>query len=59
MEHGTRPPSYDLVEVAAHNLRNQNIQQIFDAGLHEFIVAFIANNQRIAEAISADYRFVG
>ena len=59
LEHGARPPSYDLIEVAAHNLRNQNIQQIFDAGLHEFIVAFIANNQRIAEAISADYRFVG
>ena len=57
-EHGARPAACDLVETAAHTLQGQDIQKIFEWGLHEFILEFIASNQRIADAISTDYRFV-
>jgi uncharacterized alpha-E superfamily protein len=34
-----------------------NVDQIFEAGLHEFLVDFLARNAAIAQAIAQDYRF--
>ena len=33
------------------------VDQIFEAGLHEFLVDFLARNNAIARAIAGDYRF--
>jgi hypothetical protein len=33
------------------------VDQIFDAGLHEFLVDFLARNGALAQAIADDYRF--
>ena len=34
------------------------IEDIFDMGLHEFLVEFMRGNSAIANAISEDYRFL-
>lgn len=57
-EHGQDMPSSALVREACARLEETDIEQIFEHGLHQFIVAFIAHNQRIASAIAADYRFI-
>jgi len=33
------------------------VDQIFEAGLHEFLVDFLARNGALAQAIAEDYRF--
>jgi len=33
------------------------VDQIFDFGLHEFLVDFLARNAAIGHAIAEDYRF--
>ena len=57
-DHGHETPSHTLLRDSVSQLHQTNIEQIFDRGLHEFIVDFIACNQKIAQAISTDYRFV-
>ncbi len=57
-EYGHETPSHDLLRAAGEQLHQTTIEQIFDKGLHQFIVEFLACNQRIANAISADYRFI-
>jgi uncharacterized alpha-E superfamily protein len=57
-EHGTTLPSHALLGDAVARLKALTIADIFDAGLHEFLGRFIADNCRIAEAIAADYRFI-
>ena len=34
-----------------------SVDQIFEAGLHEFLIDFLARNAAIAQAIAEDYRF--
>jgi len=57
-EYGEEKPSFALVNEANARLDASSIDTIFEAGLHEFTLDFIAANRRIADAISADYRFV-
>lgn len=57
-QYGTTVPSGTLIEKAHDQLTQANMDRIFDTGLHEFIVDFIRHNQQIADAISADFRFV-
>jgi len=57
-EHGRKMPSHDLLREIGDRLASQDIEHIFEQGLHEFIVEFIASNQQIADAVAADYRFV-
>ena len=40
-------------------LSNNNIDEIFDQGLHEFILDFITSNEALATQIEQDYRFYG
>lgn len=56
-EYGQREPSYDLACEAADRLRKQDIEGIFDIGLHQFLLGFIGENQALASAIAIDYRF--
>ena len=34
------------------------IEDVFDQGLHEFLVDFMASNVAIGQAIATDYRFL-
>jgi uncharacterized alpha-E superfamily protein len=42
---------------ADQGLSSLTIRAIFDRGLHEFLLEFIASNRAIADAIAEDYRF--
>lgn len=57
-EYGREGSSCGKARAAAMALREQDIEGIFDIGLHQFLLNFIGENQRIASAIGADYRFV-
>ncbi|MBO9497978.1 MAG: alpha-E domain-containing protein [Novosphingobium sp.] len=56
--HGDRGECHALMRDADRALSEATIQSIFDGGLHEFLVGFIAGNQGIANAIASDYRFI-
>jgi uncharacterized alpha-E superfamily protein len=58
-EYGHESPAHELLRGAVTNLHQTGIEQIFERGLHQFIIAFTAANQQIANAIATDYRFVG
>ncbi|MDB5723416.1 MAG: hypothetical protein JWQ16_170 [Novosphingobium sp.] len=57
-EHGREGTACDLLRDACTRLRQTGIETIVDHGLHQFIGKFIASNQRLAQAVAADYRFV-
>jgi uncharacterized alpha-E superfamily protein len=57
-EHGAESRSHVLLQAARDELGRSPIEKIIEAGLHEFIVAFIAQTLEIAQAISEDYRFI-
>lgn len=56
--YGSETPAHLVLRQATNKLSQTTIADIFDFGLHEFITNFIASNRQIAEAISADYRFI-
>lgn len=55
--HGQDSQCNVLLCEARTKLEMATIDNVFDTGLHEFLVAFIASNQSIASAIAQDYRF--
>lgn len=57
-EYGGETPAHRLLGDAARGLDGTSVEVILEHGLHQFIGEFIAGNQRIAEAIAADYRFI-
>jgi len=57
-EYGTRTAAHDLWDDASARLQRTAIEQIFEQGLHQVIVDFIAANQQLGAAIAAAYRFV-
>ncbi|MCA1661767.1 MAG: alpha-E domain-containing protein [Novosphingobium sp.] len=56
-DYGNAAPCHAMLDEADERLREGDIDEIFDAGLHEFIGGFIARNQAIAAQIQRDYRF--
>ena len=56
--HGSEGLSNMLMRDADTRLTELTIDDIFDQGLHEFLVEFTANNASIADAIANDYRFL-
>lgn len=58
LEYGGETPSHDLVRDRCMALRETSIEQVFEQGLHEFLLQFISDIARIDSAIAADYRFV-
>gem|GEM_PF-1632752 len=56
-EHGAEMPTQALLRDADIRLEALTIEEIFDQGLHEFLVDFIAQNLQISFAIGEDYRF--
>jgi uncharacterized alpha-E superfamily protein len=55
--HGQDSQCNTLIRDAQTRLSATRIDDIFDRGLHEFLVDFIAGNRAIANAIAEDYRF--
>ncbi len=55
--HGEDGRATALMSDADARISHLNVDQIFEAGLHEFLVDFLARNAAIARAIADDYRF--
>jgi uncharacterized alpha-E superfamily protein len=55
--HGCEGPVHALMRDAGQQLTGKTVEEIFDRGLHEFLVEFIRRNQAVANAISEQYRF--
>ncbi|MFN4020009.1 MAG: alpha-E domain-containing protein [Erythrobacter sp.] len=56
--HGGQGRCNALMRDADSRISNLAVDQIFDQGLHEFLVDFLARNAAIAQAIAEDYRFL-
>ena len=56
--HGAEGESNALMREADTRLASLTIDDIFDEGLHEFLLQFTNANAAIADAISQDYRFL-
>lgn len=55
--HGVEGRCNALMRDADTRISDLTVDQIFDQGLHEFLIDFLARNAAIARAISQDYRF--
>lgn len=55
--HGVEGESNALMRDADTRISLLTVDQIFEQGLHEFLIDFLARNTAIARAISQDYRF--
>jgi uncharacterized alpha-E superfamily protein len=56
--HGHEGPAQALMHEADQRLTGCTVEDIFDQGLHQFLVDFIARNQAVANAIAQQYRFI-
>ena len=55
--HGAEGRCNALMHESDSRIIDLTVDQIFDHGLHEFLVDFLARNAAIAHAIAQDYRF--
>ena len=58
-DYGMQMDCHALIEAQLAQMRAHTIVSIFDAGLHQFISAFIRDNNTIGAQIEKDYRFNG
>ncbi|WP_339823930.1 alpha-E domain-containing protein [uncultured Parasphingorhabdus sp.] len=56
-EYGNEVTSHRLADDICDRLLGQPVQNIFEAGLHEFIIEFLAANNSLAAQIETDYNF--
>jgi uncharacterized alpha-E superfamily protein len=56
-EYDSRHACHDCAEALVGRLSATNIEAIFEDGLHEFIVDFLARLAELSAQISSDYRF--
>ena len=56
-EYGQETSCHAVMKQTLEWLESRNIQEVFEAGLHEFLIDFIERNQSVANAIAEDYRF--
>ncbi|MEL1250886.1 alpha-E domain-containing protein [Aurantiacibacter gilvus] len=56
--HGAEGECHAAMREADLRLNDKTVEDIFEQGLHQFLLEFIADNQRLAGAIAQDYRFV-
>ena len=55
--HGQEGPAHELMRLADQRLTGKDIEEIFDQGLHEFLIDFVRRNREVASAIAEQYRF--
>ena len=56
-QYGHESSSHEVLRGVSSRFHDITIEQIFEAGLHQFIQDFIACNRQVAQAIERDYRF--
>ncbi|MBM0170216.1 alpha-E domain-containing protein [Altererythrobacter sp. C41] len=56
--HGAEGESNALMRESATRIADLTIENIFETGLHDFLLEFITCNRAIADAIADDYRFL-
>lgn len=56
--HGAGGEAHRCMRDADLRLNGRTVEDVFEQGLHEFLIQFIVGNQELANAISTDYRFV-
>lgn len=56
-DYGTRHPCHDTVENTVKMLAFGSIKDVFDEGLHEFIVDFLHKNNKLGKEIAEAYQF--
>ncbi len=56
--HGREGGSNELMRSADMQIADTSADDIFDMGLHEFLIDYISRNAAIGEAIGEDYRFL-
>ena len=56
--HGAEGACNELMREADIHINDLSVEAIFDQGLHEFLIDFMARNSAIAQAIGEDYRFL-
>ena len=56
-EYSLRHPCHDMVQAMLGRLAAHNIDQIFEYGLHEFILAFLTESAAVGNEIERNYRF--
>jgi len=54
---GRRGPANRLAFATARRLEGASIDRLFQSGLHEFLTGFIADNNRLGEAIAEQFLF--
>ncbi len=54
---GRRGPANRIASTSLRNLANCDIDTLFQSGLHEFLLGFVAENNRLGEAIAEQYLF--
>ncbi len=58
-DYGIQHPCHDKAESVLGALKNSSIESIMESGLHEFIEAFIRDNNALGGLIQENYRFNG
>ncbi len=56
--HGAEGRCNELMREADMDINDLTVEQIFENGLHQFLINYTARNAAIAEAIGEDYRFL-
>jgi uncharacterized alpha-E superfamily protein len=56
--HGREGQSNELMREADTRIADLTIEEVFDQGLHEFLIEFMSSNAAIGQAIAQDYRFL-
>lgn len=55
--HGVEGSAVALMRDSDTRISHLSVDQIFEQGLHEFLIDFLARNASISQAIAEDYRF--
>ncbi len=55
--HGCEVSAHDRMREADARLTGRNVEDVFEQGLHEFLIEFTGRNNALANAIAQDYRF--
>lgn len=58
-EYGSTLPCHEMVALLNARLCTSSIDQVFEEGLHEFILTFLQDLAALGRQIETDYRFVG
>lgn len=56
-DYGERQPCHDAADRLMARLNGRDINSVFEEGLHEFLLAFISDNNALGQQIERDFRF--